>query len=216
MVADARARGRPRARDRREGRVGSRATDAGHLEPARTHHGQRRPAVPGEPARRQQQAGDRLSALGLVRRRALLGLVMRLGHPLNVLALALVLIAAALRGSAVRADTPQPGSRPHTLFKTSDNCLACHNGLTLATGEDVSIGSSWRSTMMANSARDPYWQASVRRETIDHPQAAIEIEDECAVCHMPMARTQAVENGGKGRVFAHLPIGDRDSDEARL
>ena len=36
-------------------------------------------------------------------------------------------------------------------------------------GEDVSIGATWRSTMMANSARDPYWQAGVRRETIDHP-----------------------------------------------
>ena len=26
----------------------------------------------------------------------------------------------------------------------------------------------WRSSIMANSSRDPYWQASVRRETIDH------------------------------------------------
>jgi hypothetical protein len=102
------------------------------------------------------------------------------------------------------------------LFKTSDNCLACHNGLTLASGEDVSIGSSWRATMMANSSRDPYWQASVRRETIDHPAAAAEIEDECAVCHMPMARTQAVAEGRRGRVFAHLPMGRTDSDEARL
>ena len=24
--------------------------------------------------------------------------------------------------------------------------------------------------MMANAARDPYWQATVRRETIDHPR----------------------------------------------
>src|SRR5215217_7994008 len=56
-----------------------------------------------------------------------------------------------------------------SLFTTSDNCVACHNVLVTPQGEDVSIGASWRSTMMANSARDPYWQAAVRRETLDHP-----------------------------------------------
>ena len=51
------------------------------------------------------------------------------------------------------------------LFQTSDRCFACHNGLSTSAGEDISIGFSWRPTMMANSARDPYWQAGVRRET---------------------------------------------------
>ena len=46
----------------------------------------------------------------------------------------------------------------------------------------------WRSTMMANAARDPYWQASVRREILDHPKLTAAIEDKCATCHMPMAR----------------------------
>ena len=49
------------------------------------------------------------------------------------------------------------------LFLTSDNCMACHNGLYTSTGDDVSIGFDWRGTMMASAARDPYWQASVRR-----------------------------------------------------
>ena len=40
--------------------------------------------------------------------------------------------------------------------------------------------------MMANSARDPYWRGSVKRETIDHPKNEKAIEDECAACHMPM------------------------------
>jgi len=62
---------------------------------------------------------------------------------------------------------------------------------------------------MANSARDPYWQASVRREDIDHPEARAEIEDGCADCHMPMARYQAKLQGRPGEVFAHLPF-DRD------
>src|SRR5262245_51859935 len=84
------------------------------------------------------------------------------------------------------------------VLETSDNCLACPNGLTAPDGEDVSIGVSWRASMMAHSSRDPYWQASVRRETIDHPTASRAIEDECATCHMPMARTVAQANGRLG------------------
>ena len=62
--------------------------------------------------------------------------------------------------------TPRPDLQ---LFVHSQDCVACHNQLSTPAGEDVSIGSSWRATMMANSARDPYWQAAVRRETLDHP-----------------------------------------------
>ena len=93
-----------------------------------------------------------------------------------------------------------------SLFTTSDNCIACHNMLVTPQGEDVSIGASWRSTMMANSGRDPYWQAGVRRETIDHPTHAAAIQDECAECHMPMATQISRASGGKGEVFAHLPL----------
>ncbi|MGD2116181.1 MAG: hypothetical protein PVG07_14095, partial [Acidobacteriota bacterium] len=92
------------------------------------------------------------------------------------------------------------------LFVTSDQCMACHNGLTAPDGEDVSIGFDWRSSMMAHSARDPYWQAAVRRETLDHPSASAAIQHECSACHMPMARTTAKVTGRQGRVFDHLPI----------
>jgi hypothetical protein len=84
--------------------------------------------------------------------------------------------------------------------------MACHNALTTSTGEDVSIGTAWRATMMANSARDPYWQASVRTELLDHPDRGATIEDECAVCHMPMMRYQAHQDGQTAGVFAHLPV----------
>jgi hypothetical protein len=68
-------------------------------------------------------------------------------------------------------------------------------------GSDVSIDSFWRSSMMANSARDPFWQASVRNETISRPEAAAEIEDTCATCHMPMASyTEGVE-GVQSQIF---------------
>jgi hypothetical protein len=91
-------------------------------------------------------------------------------------------------------------------FHTSDRCLACHNGLKTPSGEDVSIGFAWRSSIMGNSARDPYWQASVRREDLDHPEARAEIEDGCADCHMPIARYQAKLQGRRGEVFAHIPF----------
>jgi hypothetical protein len=102
------------------------------------------------------------------------------------------------------------------LFVTSDRCLACHNGLVTPTGEDVSIGVGWRPSMMANAARDPYWQAAVRRETLVHPMASEVIQNECSACHMPMDRYQANAEGEKGEVFAHLPIGRRTSDRDRL
>jgi hypothetical protein len=119
-----------------------------------------------------------------------------------------VLSTVALGVSAMDAQR-----KPHAeIFATSDQCMACHNGLRTPTGEDVSIGMGWRASMMANSSRDPYWQAAVRREVLDHPAAAGAIEDDCATCHMPMSRTEARMNGAEGAVFDHLPVttgGDR-------
>lgn len=140
---------------------------------------------------------------------------------------ALVALAAALgaaRPGATAGESREPSGHPTPArtpdgvrFVTSHECLACHNGLVTPSGEDVSIGASWRGSMMAHSARDPYWQASVRRETLDHPTHAAEIEDECAVCHMPMARTLARAAGRSGAVFAHLgPPASRTREDARL
>ena len=87
------------------------------------------------------------------------------------------------------------------LFSTSGSCAICHTNLTDDTGADVSIDFFWRATMMANAARDPYWQAAVRSEVMDLPDLAAEIEDKCSTCHMPMARTAALAMGGKGVIF---------------
>ena len=114
-------------------------------------------------------------------------------------ALLIAMVLAVPRG-AEPASAPQPTPQ----FQTSDRCFACHNGLTTASGEDVSFGLDWRASIMANSARDPYWQASVRRETLDHRESQAKIEDECATCHMPMARYHAKSRGELGQVFAHL------------
>ena len=90
---------------------------------------------------------------------------------------------------------------PAGLFVAADTCMVCHNNLVTPAGEDVSIGADWRASMMANSARDPYWMAAVRREVIDHPGSAAEIEDECSVCHMPMTTFPERAAGRKGRLF---------------
>jgi hypothetical protein len=125
---------------------------------------------------------------------------------------------SALAAAAPTASSVLQASREHgtSLFATSDACLVCHNNLTSPAGEDVSIGADWRATMMANSARDPYWQAAVRRELADHPSAGSLIEDECAVCHMPMARTVARADGRRGKVFSHLPVTPNSAPAARL
>jgi hypothetical protein len=119
----------------------------------------------------------------------------------------LAALAALLAAGPVRAREAGPRT---DLFAHSRECMACHNGLVTPSGEDVSIGTAWRGSMMANAARDPYWQASVRRESADHPAAAAAIEHECATCHMPMAHVAARLAGDDGRAFAHLPIGAND------
>ena len=100
-------------------------------------------------------------------------------------------------------------------FATADRCIACHQGVTTSDGVGASIGHDWRASMMANSARDPYWQAAVRREVMDYPEATARIEAECSRCHMPMASVATERRGGAGQVFAHLPAGS-DGEMARL
>jgi hypothetical protein len=110
----------------------------------------------------------------------------------------------------VTAEGPHDAPLSHGMFAPSSECMACHNSLTAATGEDLSIGTAWRASVMANSSRDPYWQASVRRETLDHPTHKADIEDECSICHMPMVRAEAHAAGRRGEIFTHLPLGGEE------
>src|SRR5262245_2452974 len=119
--------------------------------------------------------------------------------------LRIVCICVGLVSSAAApAERVHPAAAHESAFATSSDCIACHSGLRTASGEEISIGYDWRATIMANSARDPYWQAAVRREALDHPEAAAQIEDTCATCHMPMARFDAAAAGKRGEVFANL------------
>lgn len=117
--------------------------------------------------------------------------------------------AAATIGSVavVAADAPK------AQFQTSDRCVACHNGMTTTNGEDYSIGVDWSTSLMANASRDPYWQAGLRRETMEHPEVAASIENECSSCHMPIPQYLTKQNGQLNPVFTRLPLhaGDKES-----
>src|SRR5258707_10594817 len=97
--------------------------------------------------------------MGLGRRKVDRRLVMQ-KHIWHAIAIAGIVIASVL---FVRGGGRQGVLKPE--FHTSDRCVACHNGLTTKSGEDISIGLDWRANMMANSSRDPYWQANVPRES---------------------------------------------------
>ena len=77
------------------------------------------------------------------------------------------------------------------IFAGSGNCATCHTNLITDQGEDVSIDSDWRSTMMANAATDPLWQAKTHSEILRTPTISEAIEDKCSRCHMPMANVEA-------------------------
>jgi hypothetical protein len=126
-------------------------------------------------------------------------------RPSAFVGIGVALAATLIAPARAPADAPGP-----PLFATSDRCFACHNGIATPSGEDISLGFAWRASIMANAARDPYWQAAVRREVIDHADQSAAIQDECAACHMPMARFQDHVAGRQAPVFSRLPAGPRD------
>ncbi|MGD9002401.1 MAG: hypothetical protein PVF04_07030, partial [Anaerolineae bacterium] len=89
---------------------------------------------------------------------------------------------------------PLPTTRGE-LFVGSGVCTACHTDVVDEAGTDVSYDTDWRAAMMANAARDPYWQATVRSEALKLPKLSAVIEDKCATCHTPMARFTAMSAG---------------------
>ncbi|NJP06032.1 MAG: hypothetical protein HC837_10600 [Chloroflexaceae bacterium] len=130
---------------------------------------------------------------------------------LMVIGLVLLLGACAASSSAVpedmrinavvAADLP-PGHPNLALpteegryFATSGRCVTCHTNMFDENNQNVSMGELWRSSMMANSGRDPYWQATVRKEVLEHPQYQSAIEDKCATCHTSMARFTVATEG---------------------
>ena len=91
------------------------------------------------------------------------------------------------------AGVPLPQERG-MLFSGSGACASCHRNMKDEAGTDVSNDSLWRSTLLANAARDPYWRATVRSEVNQAPQITEVIQQKCATCHMPMAEVTLIHN----------------------
>lgn len=88
-----------------------------------------------------------------------------------------------------------------THFSGSGNCVQCHNGMKDPQGNDVSIETAWKSTMMANATKDPLWRAKVRSELNRNPQLSSVINDKCSKCHAPMANTESHIDGAEVKIF---------------
>ena len=86
-------------------------------------------------------------------------------------------------------------------FATAGVCVVCHQNNVDQAGNDVSNGEYWRSTMMANAARDPYYLAGVGIEVERHPEFRAVIEAKCATCHMPIAHFSDAAQGQQGLIF---------------
>jgi len=97
-------------------------------------------------------------------------------------------------------------------YSGNRSCSTCHTDQ--ATGEDakmviqdetgfrdVSLGRAWETSVMANSARDPYWHAVVASELNKYPNLSEEINDTCTRCHAPMANDLAKKEGLNLQVF---------------
>ena len=88
---------------------------------------------------------------------------------------------------------PAAGNLPiqeTSLFAGSGVCARCHEGL-FENNVDVSPVTLWRSTMMANAAKDPLWRAKVSSEVEEFPDLQAAIEEKCIKCHSPVLYKQS-------------------------
>lgn len=93
------------------------------------------------------------------------------------------------------------------IFSGSGNCAMCHTGdgtILSQNGVDISPPTYWRSTMMANSSKDPFWRAMVAEEVHNYPQLQQTIETTCTRCHAPMGYTEALYNGQNNYSISQL------------
>jgi hypothetical protein len=106
---------------------------------------------------------------------------------------------------------PLPAQQPaqSAKFTTADQCAQCHaandqsTALRDAKGRDVSPASSWRASVMANAARDPFYLSAFSHEIATHAGATAAVEQTCVRCHAPEADVEARAAGGRV-TFAQL------------
>ncbi|MEA1875947.1 MAG: T9SS type A sorting domain-containing protein [Bacteroidota bacterium] len=89
------------------------------------------------------------------------------------------------------------------LFAASGECANCHNSQVSPEGKSIALANDWRSTMMANAARDPLWRAKVSVELKENPDFTAVIEQKCTSCHAPGGNFNAVHLG-QGYTFEKM------------
>jgi hypothetical protein len=114
------------------------------------------------------------------------------GLALIGLGLMVLFANAQQRGGGGAGNLPVQES---TLFAGSGVCARCHE-LIFEGDTDVSPVTLWRSTMMANSAKDPLWRAKVSAEAAEFPDLAGAIEKKCIKCHAPILYKEFDPNYG--------------------
>ena len=90
------------------------------------------------------------------------------------------------------------------FFSGSGNCVNCHapdpegHAMVDENGQSVSPVVDWQATMMANSAKDPFWRAKVAHEGLVNPDHRESIENLCTACHAPQGFHEAHLTGKVG------------------
>ncbi len=91
-------------------------------------------------------------------------------------------------------------------FSGSGSCGVCHNGMIDDEGKDVSIENAWETSVMAQSARDPYWRAKAASTLHRYPELSHEVNQVCTRCHAPMANEAAIKDGVELEIFGETPF----------
>ena len=103
-------------------------------------------------------------------------------------------------------------------FLTAAHCKSCHGYDSLqyanvdSLGVDINLFDDWKSTMMANSSKDPFWRAKVSHEILVNPGHTLELQDNCTSCHAPMGNYTSKYKG----LSAHYTIGTLKNDSLGL
>ena len=107
----------------------------------------------------------------------------------------------------------------NSLFTGSGKCAGCHGkdpnafasiagqtypAMPMPEGWDVNVTDYWRSSLMANSAKDPFWRAKVRHEVLVNPGHQLDLEDKCTSCHAPLGHFAAHHDGATHYTMAAL------------
>ena len=95
------------------------------------------------------------------------------------------------------------------ISQAPGNCVNCHapdpdgEALVDGDGHTVSPVVDWQATMMANSAKDPFWRAKVAHEGLVNPNHRESIENLCTACHAPQGFHEAHLTGQSWPQWVH-------------